>query len=170
MRASWWVTFWRVLMGFDGFYHHPGTSVFRKVHYLHYAEYTNTHRHAPKTVAAINQATAALFDECLDQSQSKDLNWTCVGDAWNWLTDDVKNWPSKMRAHSTRYSSTRDGPKLHAPPFCTKLYALPCYWMIDWMIDVRCLQLFPPFFWKTILLVEFNFLSYWGLALRTWVG
>ena len=44
--------------------------------------------------------------------------------------------------------STRDGPKLYAPPFCTKLYALPCYWMIDWMIDVRCLQLFLPFFLK----------------------
>ena len=65
---------------------------------------------------------------------------------------------------------TRDGPRLYAPPFCTKLYALPCYWMIDWMIDVRWLQLFTFSSWKTILLAEFNFLSYWGLVLRTWVG
>ena len=33
----------------------------------------------------------------------------------------------------------------HPPPFCTKLYALSCYWTIDWMIGVRCLQPFPLF-------------------------
>ena len=33
----------------------------------------------------------------------------------------------------------------YGPPFLHQTMALPCYWMIDWMIDVRCLQLFPLF-------------------------
>ena len=44
-----------------------------------------------------------------------------------------------------------------APPFCTKLHALPCYGMIDWMIDVRCLQLFPFFSEKSFYLRSFIF-------------
>ena len=60
------------------------------------------------------------------------------------------SWSLQITRH------TRDGPKLYAPPFCTKLYALPYYWMIDWMIDVRCLQLFPffsekPFYFRSLI-------------------
>ena len=67
-------------------------------------------------------------------------------------------------------TSTRNGPKSYAPPFCTKLYALPCCWMIDWMIDVRCLQLFPFFPEEPFYLRSLIVFSYWGLVSCTWVG
>ena len=64
---------------------------------------------------------------------------------------------SKGRNQSNNQHIRGMDPNYTHPLFCTKLYALPCYWMIDWMIDVHCLQFFSPFFWKTILLAEFNF-------------
>ena len=43
--------------------------------------------------------------------------------------------------------------------------------LIDWLNDwCALLATFSSFFLKTILLAEFNFLSYWGLVLCTWVG
>ena len=40
-------------------------------------------------------------------------------------------------------------------------------WLNDWCV---LLATFSPFILKPILLVEFNFLSFWGLVLCTWVG
>ena len=103
-----------------------------------------------------------------------------IGLGWGSLEDDARRRYFVVHPCLFGMESTRDGPELYAPlfctkpwhsflhqtmapsfctkpwhpffapnhgtPFCTKLYALPCYWIIDWMIDVRCLPLFSPFF------------------------
>ena len=45
------------------------------------------------------------------------------------------------------------------------LFALPCYCMINWMIDVTLLASFFSFSGKLIFLAESNVLSYWGSLL-----
>ena len=106
-----------------------------------------------------------------------------------------ESWQVNLRGMDSNYTHPLFAPNygtrfLHqtmASPFCTKLwhplsapnYGIPFLhqtirilmllddWLNDWC---ALLATFSSFFRKTILLVEFNFLSYWGLVLRTWIG